>query len=492
MPKPSRSPFYFYAIEYQSRQRSRGHRMNINEAIAACYDDWKALPEEQKQIYKNQYEEWRIHYRDNPESAKVSHQHTKAKKDISTDKILQKRDIPCEELKQHYDRFGLERNFLACEYLPLDKSELLTMPIYIINFQIFCKVDEEDGGQFIPAEMCILRYTLNDGVTMYGQKFIQPELIPTGYMSSCLEQSKDTHEIPVKNFGEATNNYKLIYQELKSFLVPTITKQSSQMLDNNDDDVDDRTRRRYLRMTKPCIFFPAVEYEQTSKLFDWLQEKGEGRKSTKERRLVNFASIESLIMILAELRKHRVSRDDIQRTFENTSYSYLIEQRCPYHSHIGVSHCSVTRCHGAAKLISSFLNQLYISEKSASSIPTIGKSSPNSFINNSNSSFTNRTSENSRQNQQSAALKQTTTKLQKFHRNQYTPTNTSDSLASSYFPSNQSNDEITRIQQQNFQRLLSNADNHSDIQRNILNQRKQVLLQALQTIDQQIEELNLE
>lgn len=164
MPKPSRSAFYFYALEYQRhQQRTHGHRLNINDAIAACYDEWKLLSEEEKQPFKIQYEEWRIQYRLDPETAtgganQRAYQAKKAlKQEMKNEKILSERDIPCEELKIHYDRFSLERDFLAFEYLPLDINELLTMPIYIINFQIFCKVDEEDGGQYVPAEMCILR-----------------------------------------------------------------------------------------------------------------------------------------------------------------------------------------------------------------------------------------------------------------------------------------------------------------------------------------------
>jgi len=168
MPKPSRSPFYFYAREYQlQQQRIHGQKIDINAAIAACYDDWKALSEEKKQVYKIQYEEWRMQYRINPESANTSNQRGKPKQDIQNEQILHERDIPCEELKIHYDRFSLERNFLAYQYLPLDISELLSMPIYIINFQIFCKVDEEDGGEFIPAEMCILRVRLRFKMSLF-------------------------------------------------------------------------------------------------------------------------------------------------------------------------------------------------------------------------------------------------------------------------------------------------------------------------------------
>ena len=105
---------------------------------------------------------------------------------------------------------------------------------------------------------------------MYKHRFIKPELIPTGYMSSCLEHAKETHEIPLKDFGEASNNYKVIFQELKSFVTTT-------MMNQLFGGEDERTRRRYFRMVKPCVFFPAVEHEQTSQLFDWLQEKSEGK-----------------------------------------------------------------------------------------------------------------------------------------------------------------------------------------------------------------------
>lgn len=87
-------------------------------------------------------------------------------------------------------------------------------------------------------------------------------------MSSCLEHAKETHQIPLKDFPAATDNYRRIYQELKSFIRP-MTVQSI-------EQTDERARRRYTRVNQPCLFFPALEYEQTSQLFDWLQETGEG------------------------------------------------------------------------------------------------------------------------------------------------------------------------------------------------------------------------
>ncbi|CAF0986380.1 unnamed protein product [Rotaria magnacalcarata] len=491
MPRPSRSPFFFFAREFQHRcERDRGQRISINEAIAACYDDWKALPVEAKQPYKTQYDEWRMQYRVNPAQACPPNQRGHENKQVKNDRILRQRDIPSADLKLHYDRFSLERIFLTNEYLPLDKSELLSMPIYIINFQIFCEIDVEDGGQFVPAEICILCYTLNEGVTMYEQRFIKPDKIPSGYMSSCLEHTNETHQIPLKDFCEATDNYKQIYHELKSFVQTTINDASNHS--------DDRSRRRYLRSSQPCVFFPSLEYEQTSKLLDWLQEKAEGKAPTKDTRLVNLSSIESLIMVLAELKKHHVSHDDIEKTFANAAYSFMIEERCPYHAQLGVNHCSVARCHAGAKLISAYLNQLFAPERPVSAKITTEDRSQNSFM--SKRTQSNRTP--------TATHNEPVAKVD-------SSKDTNDSMASSYRPFDQrkQNDEITKLQQQNFHRLLSNAqstdsshndhlsdyaiDSHSQIsdnsntERTRLNQRKLVLLKAIQSIDEQIEELNL-
>jgi hypothetical protein len=103
----------------------------------------------------------------------------------------------------------------------------------------------------------------------------------------------------------------------------------------------------------------------------------------------------------------------------------------------------------------------------------------------------------------------------------YSSTDTNDSSASSYCPpdqrkahgSYQPNEEITKLQQQNFQRSISNAEstssnddylseytiedndqasNYSNNQRTVLSQRKQILLKALHTIDKQIEELDIQ
>ncbi len=90
-------------------------------------------------------------------------------------------------------------------------------------------------------------------------------------------------------------------------------------------------------------------------------------------------------MLLVELKKQRVSRDDINKTFENAAYSFMIEERCNYHSKLGISHCSLARCYASVKLISAYLNQLYVPERPASIMMT-GKRPQSSFMMNSDAS----------------------------------------------------------------------------------------------------------
>ncbi|UJR31873.1 hypothetical protein I4U23_019347 [Adineta vaga] len=443
----------------------------------------------------------------------------------------------------------------------------------LLIFKFFVKLMKKTE-QYVPAEMCILRYTLAEGPTVFRQTFIKPDKIPPGYMSACLEHLKSTHEIPLKDFAEATDNYKLIYQQLKSILMPTTINKTTNVVD------DDRTRRRYLRSTQPCVFFPAVEYEQTRRLFDWLQEKAEGVKPTKDTRLVGLASIESLIMLLVELKKQRVSRDDIHKTFENAAYSFMIEERCNYHTKLGISHCSVARCYASAKLISAYLNQLYVPERPASIMMTGKQPQSSAMINSDTSSIVSINSLSNRLQQPAIVRPSMASQILS---SQYSTTGTSDSIASSYRPpepkkvqpqtrpvfiqsanrssstkypyqsqQQQESDQqdihvsdelihhptIIKLQQQNFHRLISSAGSTtssssvakqqqqqqqqvldlnstrddqstyfsstaamndrsqpikpmSDNQRTVLHQRKQALMKAIQSINKQMEELDM-
>lgn len=109
-------------------------------------------------------------------------------------------------------------------------------------------------------------------------------------------------------------------------------------------------------------------------------------------------------MALAELKNNRVSLDDIHRTFEMASYLFMIEQRCPFHLHLGICHCSVARCHAAAKLISDYLIQLYVPKK-LTPTPINEKNSQNPFVNRAIQSSSHSTNNTPNQLQQTVGVR---------------------------------------------------------------------------------------
>jgi len=112
----------------------------------------------------------------------------------------------------------------------------------------------------------------------------------------------------------------------------------------------------------------------------------------------------------------------------------MIEERCNYHSQLGISHCSVARCYASAKLLSAYLNQLYVPERPASTMMT-GKQPQSSFMMNSDASSI--ISMNNFSNRLQQPLIVRPSMVSQTISSEYSTTGTSDSIASSYRPSEQ-------------------------------------------------------
>lgn len=50
-------------------------------------------------------------------------------------------------------------------------SELMTVPFYFISFQTLCKTHDEE---YLPAEIAIIEYSIEKGITKNLHRFIEP------------------------------------------------------------------------------------------------------------------------------------------------------------------------------------------------------------------------------------------------------------------------------------------------------------------------------
>ena len=72
---------------------------------------------------------------------------------------------------------------------------LQDLNFYIIQANVFC-LTEEKG--VVPAEICLARVSLKDGVQEVYHRFIQPGPLPLGYRADCMANSAKTHHIPLQ------------------------------------------------------------------------------------------------------------------------------------------------------------------------------------------------------------------------------------------------------------------------------------------------------
>ena len=88
----------------------------------------------------------------------------------------------------------------------LDRS-LETKLFYTISTSVFCITDER---QIVPAELCLAKFSLKDGVVGTYQELVHPGDIPRGYLADCVLNSSATHHIPVDHHGLCGDYNKIL------------------------------------------------------------------------------------------------------------------------------------------------------------------------------------------------------------------------------------------------------------------------------------------
>lgn len=97
---------------------------------------------------------------------------------------------------------------------------------FFMKFISFCRCDIESDyygyfPYFVLGEVGIVEYSLSDGVIGSYHAFIKPNTIPQGYLSKCIESSRDYHKIPYKGKENATlvtKSYVEIYKDIYKFV----------------------------------------------------------------------------------------------------------------------------------------------------------------------------------------------------------------------------------------------------------------------------------
>ena len=143
---------------------------------------------------------------------------------------------------------------------------LQDLHFYIIQANVFC-LTEEKG--VVPAEICLARVSLKDGVQEVYHEFINPGPLPLGYRADCMANSAKTHQIPLQldlansNYGEMVEGMvQFVGREGSSlpglYMLPRYQRQTRLVLDWLQDKVTPGVRSALQLSSLPCLLFHMV------------------------------------------------------------------------------------------------------------------------------------------------------------------------------------------------------------------------------------------
>ena len=93
---------------------------------------------------------------------------------------------------------------------------------YIAGVQYALKTEE---GEFLPLELGVVQWSMEAGISDSFHTFMKPGKIPLGYSYRVRFHAKETHQIEEESFIDFPNNYKVIFQQLRSFITSQDTIQ---------------------------------------------------------------------------------------------------------------------------------------------------------------------------------------------------------------------------------------------------------------------------
>ncbi|KAK3611248.1 hypothetical protein CHS0354_003877 [Potamilus streckersoni] len=300
--KQARNAFYFYMkdLEQQLRREGRVFPNGIQDVVPIAHPRWKVLEEKEKERYEKMAKEYK---------AKMRGRDGDRYKEDNIGNVLALRKDPYTEKEKKKTR---ERKDVRSKWPP--GKELANETFYFINFQTLCETEE---GEFLPAEIAVIEYSIKNGITKNLHRFIEPGSIPTGYRYTCIANSENNHKIPVESFELADVNYRGLWIQLENFVNPNQEKEEYPPLyylhaDNSYECVDYCLRWIHSRA---CLGIP--------------------------NRLRKVYSLDGLVVDLFSHVGVEVSETSIISMLTSNTWDYEEKTRCEFHEKKECIHCSL-------------------------------------------------------------------------------------------------------------------------------------------------------
>lgn len=185
---------YFFYMQEQKRKIPAWKDKSNQELMVLCDQGWQALSPVEKRRFEDMKEEFK---KKDPEATEKDRRKGEVRIEGGYDSLgnslvgIKKRDL--ERIKEEKDKIDAVKNVVERAALA---GTLESAQFNIIETNVFVKIPEDKI--YVPAEISIAKFSLQEGLIKVYQAFPEAGKIPLGYKRECLENSNKGHKIPLE------------------------------------------------------------------------------------------------------------------------------------------------------------------------------------------------------------------------------------------------------------------------------------------------------
>jgi hypothetical protein len=211
-----RSGLYYLADEYRQKQSAHEQR-SIRDTISLLLPCWRSMSMIERKPYNEYVATSHTNYSscfarstdDYSSLARYNKRLHMLKKEHAITPV-----IPSNE-EENFIALNLQEDRFLHSYVSDDLRDIYRRNFFFVTFQIYCRTDREDGGDYYPAEFAIMKYSFCTTAIDEYFTIMKPDKFPFGYTGTAIDHARETHQIPPFNFIGANDDYARIWQEVQ-------------------------------------------------------------------------------------------------------------------------------------------------------------------------------------------------------------------------------------------------------------------------------------
>ncbi|XP_012542235.1 protein maelstrom 2 [Monomorium pharaonis] len=208
MPKnKGRNAFFFFMVDWRKRAEAEGHKfpngLKDVQQDPNCNEEWRSLTKQEKGPYEARAKQ-----------DKISSQISSKEKKTSYGESLRLLELKEKEAEMFIK--NMQENIKLMIDSAVNLNFLPQLKFCFVHVNHFFTKIVNNTAEYFPAEYAFGIFSLENGIEDVYHVIVSAE-IPLGYRREALEQSQESHNIPVEYPGGETD-FAVMYEKLEKFL----------------------------------------------------------------------------------------------------------------------------------------------------------------------------------------------------------------------------------------------------------------------------------